>query len=406
MNQSLNTKVFSSLAQNKQGFFLLHISTKTQQKILMALSEKEIADMLSFLDPSQATDILQKILDTQKREAVIAYLNKDLQEKVSFLFGFAPNTAGGMMDINYIEVDIDATFDQVKKRVISYEKNTGKIPTILVMKNGILKGELSHHSFILHPRSKTQKIKNSLHVLPTLHHSHGSEKVLETLRHLEHKRIAVLDEKESVLGIIYADDIIRLLQKENSTGLYDFAGVKDEEDVFDSIFSKVKHRYKWLVINLGTAYLAAWVVSLFADTLSKFVLLAAYMPIVAGMGGNAATQTLAVMVRSLALGEIELKNCGRALFNEVGAGFINGVLNGLIVAVVAILWNHSPLLGLVTACAMVFNLVVAGFFGAIIPLIMKKFGKDPATSATIFITTATDVLGFFMFLGLATLLLK
>lgn len=406
MKQPISSKIFSALAQNKQGFFLLNMSSKQQQKVLANLGEKEIADMLSFLDPSQATDILQKIFDTQKREAIIDSLNRDLQEKVSFLFGFAPNTAGGMMDVNYIEVDIDETFDQVKKRVILYEKNTGKIPTILVMKNGILKGELSHRVFILHPRSKTQKIKNSFHVLPTLHHSHGSEKVLETLKHFEHKRIAVLDEKESVLGIIYADDIIRLLQKENSTGLYNFAGVKDEEDVFDSVFSKVQHRYKWLVINLGTAYLAAWVVSLFADTLSKFVLLAAYMPIVAGMGGNAATQTLAVMVRSLALGEIELKNCGRALLNEVGAGFINGLLNGVIVAFIAILWNHSALLGLVTACAMIFNLVVAGFFGAIIPLVMKRFGKDPATSATIFITTATDVLGFFVFLGLATILLK
>lgn len=208
-----------------------------------------------------------------------------------------------------------------------------------------------------------------------------------------------------VIGVIYSDDIIRLLQKESATRLYDFAGVHDEEDIFDSIQTKVRRRYKWLLINLMTAYLAAGVVSLFSETLSGFVLLAAYMPIIAGMGGNAATQTLAVTIRGIALGEIEFKNSFPAIRNEIGAGFINGSINGLIVAAVAIIWNHSPMLGVITGTSMVVNLVIAGFFGAIIPLFMKKLGKDPATSATIFITTTTDVLGFLTFLGLATLLL-
>ena len=167
----------------------------------------------------------------------------------------------------------------------------------------------------------------------------------------------------------------------------------------------MRHRYKWLIINLGTAFLAASVVGLFADTLKQFVILAMYMPIVAGMGGNAATQTLAVIVRGIAVGEITLKNSLPAIYKEVGAGFINGVINGVIVAMVATFWNSDPKLGLVLGAAMIINLITAGFFGALIPLVMKAFGKDPATSATIFITTATDVFGFFAFLGLATMVL-
>jgi len=160
-----------------------------------------------------------------------------------------------------------------------------------------------------------------------------------------------------------------------------------------------------LIINLATAFLAASVVSLFQETISAFVLLAVYMPIVAGMGGNAGTQTLAVVVRGLALKEIELKTAKRVIINEIIAGGINGIINGILVAAVAILWNKNPMFGLVIGLAMVINLIIAGFFGAIVPLIMKQLGKDPASSATIFITTATDVFGFLSFLGLATILL-
>jgi magnesium transporter len=148
------------------------------------------------------------------------------------------------------------------------------------------------------------------------------------------------------------------------------------------------------------------VVGLFEDTISKFVLLAVYMPIVAGMGGNAGTQTLAIFIRGITLKEIELnKQSFKAIMNEVGAGAINGLITGFLAAAIALIWNKSPMLGLIIGLAMIINLMIAGLFGALIPLIMEKLGKDPATSATIFITTATDIFGFFAFLGLASILL-
>jgi len=228
---------------------------------------------------------------------------------------------------------------------------------------------------------------------------------VDLLNKSKHSKLAVLDRDGSIIGIIYPDDALALFDGEPAASLYDFAGVDDVERSFDSISAKVRHRYKWLIINLGTAFLAATVVGLFEETLTQFVILAMYMPIVAGMGGNAATQTLAVVVRGIAVGEISLKNSLPAIYKEVGAGFINGVINGVIVALVATFWNGNPMLGLVLGIAMIINLVIAGFFGALIPLVMKSLGKDPATSATIFITTATDVFGFFAFLGLATMVL-
>jgi magnesium transporter len=181
--------------------------------------------------------------------------------------------------------------------------------------------------------------------------------------------------------------------------------VHDEELVTDTATMKVKHRYKWLIINLGTAFLASFTVSLFDETISKYVLLAVYMPIVAGMGGNAATQTLAVLVRGIALKQIEFRTAWPTLRREVSAGLLNGIINGIIVAAIVIVINHDYRIALILSLAMIVNLVVAGTFGTIVPLLMQKFGKDPAASATVFITTATDVLGFLAFLGLATLIL-
>ena len=172
------------------------------------------------------------------------------------------------------------------------------------------------------------------------------------------------------------------------------------------MFAKVRYRWLWLIINLGTAFLAASVVGMYEGTISRFTLLAVYMPIVAGMGGNAATQTLAVTVRGIVMNEISLKNSFKYITREIGAGVINGLINGFLVAMVAIFINKNPMLGLVLAIAMVSNLFIAAFAGALIPLVMKKLGKDPATSATIFITTCTDVGGFFVFLSLAQMMLK
>jgi magnesium transporter len=354
------------------------------------------------MDPDEITDVVQ-ILPARRQKSVIIKLKKHLQQTVELLTQFDPKTAAGLMNIDYIQVTEKDTIAHVAKRFKAHEKRTGRLPAIIVMRGGKVMGYIPGHElgFAL----PTDTIKQYVHHISTIPHNLSHAETVNHFREHPHNKVVVLGDKKNVLGIIYADDVLHILEDQESASLYDFAGVHDEELVTDTATMKVKHRYKWLIINLGTAFLASFTVSLFDETISKYVLLAVYMPIVAGMGGNAATQTLAVLVRGIALKQIEFRTAWPTLRREVSAGLLNGIINGIIVAAIVIVINHDYRIALILSLAMIVNLVVAGTFGTIVPLLMQKFGKDPAASATVFITTATDVLGFLAFLGLATLIL-
>ncbi len=393
---------FKEIPINQRGFILLALSKRVRVAILTKLKDNEIVNLLHYLDPDEVTDLLQN-LETHHQNNLIKKLNANIREKVEFLLRFDPKTAAGIMSLDYIEITNDLIFESVSKIIQKHESRTGKFPTLLVVSDGFLVGELSGH--VLPTAKPNEKINKYVRRVPTVRYNQNENEIIKIFKKHPHNKIVVLDEDSSILGVIYSDDILTLIQKQSTNNLYNLAGVHEEEDVLDPAWVKVKYRYGWLIINLATAFLAAFIVSLFQNTISAFVLLAVYMPIVAGMGGNAATQTLAVVVRGLALKEIEWGTGKKVIINEVIAGGVNGIINGIIVAIIAVFWNKSPLLGFVTGIAMIFNLIVAGFFGAIVPLIMKKLGKDPAASATIFITTATDVLGFLAFLGLASIMI-
>ncbi len=393
---------FKVIPTNKQGFILLGLSKHIREEIIHKLTNQELLQLIVYLDPDETTDLLQKI-DSSRRKDILQKLSAEVKGKVEYLLRFNPRTAAGIMSLNYIQAEKNITFGSLSKLIRKHESRTGKVPSILVVEDGFLIGKLPTHTLAI--AKKSEKILKYVRKIPHIKYDQDEGDIVNVFKKNPHNKIVVLDKDNSIMGVIYSDDVLRLTEHNPSEELSDFAGV-GEEDVFDSMAVKVKSRYKWLIINLATAFLAAYVVSLFEPTIAAFTLLAVYMPIVAGMGGNAATQTLAVVVRGLALKEIELKTARKVIINEMAAGAINGIINGIIVAIVAVLWNKSPLLGFVTAVAMVVNLIVAGFFGALIPLIMKRLGKDPAASATIFITTATDVFGFLTFLGLATIMLR
>jgi len=392
------------LELHKRTELLRSVTPHVRKDILLHVPDKDMVAILEAVDPDEATDILQH-LTPKRRERVLEQLSKELQDSLSTLLEFDAETAAGLMTLDYVQVPENATVAEVAKKFKQHEKTTGRPPVIVVMKDdGKLAGFLPGHE--LGFGRQNEIISKYVKRLPSISYAARHDDVIHLFHSHPHAKVAVLNDSEDVIGIIYSDDVLNVMQDQESSSLYDFAGIRQEESISDSTRRKVRNRYQWLIINLGTAFLAAFTVGQFEHTLNKFVLLAVYMPIVAGMGGNAATQTLAVLVRGISLGQIELKTAARTLRNELGAGFINGLINAVLVAAVVLFVNHDAKIALVLALAMVVNLVVAAFFGTLVPLTMTKLGKDPATSATIFITTATDVLGFLVFLGLGTVILS
>lgn len=397
------TKLFLELDQDKRVEMLQSVTASVRKDILQRIPDEEFVSLIQTLSPDEATDFLQ-LISKGKRDRVLEQVSTELKDSLSTLLAFDPETAAGLMTLDYIQADVSSNIEAVAKQFANHEKHTGRPPVIIALDQGKLSGFLPGHQLGL--SAKSELIGKYVRRIPSVSYAATHRDVVALFRAHPRSKVAVLNDKDEVVGIIYSDDVLKLLQDEQASSLYNFAGIVQSESVTDSAKSKIKNRYRWLVINLGTAFLASFTVGRFEPVLSKYVLLAVYMPIVAGMGGNAATQTLAVLVRGIALRQIELRTAAKTLWNELGAGFINGVINGILVAAVVYFVNGDLKIGIILALAMIINLLVAGFFGTLVPLIMQKLGKDPATSATIFITTATDILGFMAFLGLATVILR
>jgi magnesium transporter len=214
----------------------------------------------------------------------------------------------------------------------------------------------------------------------------------------------VVDEDGRLSGMLTVDDMVDVIQEENTEDLFALAGVNDAS-LADTVFSSVKSRAPWLLVNLGTAVLASGVIALYDDAIAQLVALAVLMPIVASMGGNAGTQALAVAVRSIASRDLTVSNSMRVIWREFAAGAVNGLIFAVVMGLVAGLWFQNAALAWVIAAAMVINLACAGLAGILVPLGLKRFGADPAVASSVFVTTVTDVVGFFAFLGLGAMVL-
>jgi magnesium transporter len=390
---------FADLSRRRQVEVFFSLPETVQQSLLADMDVGQVRRFVRRLDPDEGADVLG-LADEETRTEVLRRLDEDRREALSYLLEFDPETAAGLMHLDYVTVDVDRSLADVARRVERFEERNDAVPTIFVLDDDELVGELPGQALAL-AGDASERLRDHVEETPMVTYDTPDTEVVEVFRRSPERSVAVLGDDGTILGVIYAGDLLRVIEEEASETLYEFTGVQEEESILDGPFTKVRYRYKWLIINLGTAFLAAAAVGVFEDTIAAFTLLAVYMPVVAGMGGNAGTQSMAVTVRGIALGQISLPTGRRAVVNEAVAGAANGFITGVLVAVIATVFNQSPLLGLVLGVSMVLNLVIAGFFGTIIPLVLDRVGKDPATSATIFITTATDVLGFFIFLGLA-----
>lgn len=396
-------KTFALLQPEKQAEVALALNEDSKRRIFPRLSDESIARFLHFSDEDDATDILQ-YLSLQRRQTILSGMRGEKSKKIEKLLKFGSETAGGLMDLNFILVKPEFTFDDVLSKVKKHIEGSREMPTVLVVdEHAKIIGFIPERVLLFPPQNAT--VDDQTILLPVVSHKMDREKVMQVMSRMRTEVLCVADESEQVQGVIHLRDLMKVAQAEATEDIYRFAGVDVEEHALDSILVKVRRRSNWLLINLVTAFMASFVVSLFQGTIAALPILAVYMPVVAGQGGNAATQALAVVVRGLALGELPWAKAKRVIVREALAGTLNGLITGACAGIAAVAFGAHPMLGVVLASAMIINLFVAGFFGALIPFVLKRMKIDPAIASTVFVTTTTDICGFLAFLGLGTMLL-
>ncbi|TSC80695.1 MAG: magnesium transporter [Candidatus Peregrinibacteria bacterium Gr01-1014_25] len=394
---------FLLLPPEVQSDIALHLSPHARATILPTLPDDVLSRFLHFSSEDDATDLLQA-LPERLRGKVLAGMRPEKRKKIDKLLTFGAETAGGLMDLHFLTVDADTTVHHALRSLHAHTSGHGQSPMLIAAdSHGHVAGYLPHRTLLFaHPK---RRVRDLLQTVPIVHHALDREHVLAQISRSKSNIVCVVDDRQRPIGVIQLADLLGVASAEATEDVFRFAGVDAEEQPLDSVWMKVQHRYAWLLVNLGTAFLAASVVALFQNTITRLAILAVYMPIVAGQGGNAATQALAVVVRGLAVGDLRWQQARHIIARESLAGMLNGILTGFVAGSVAVAVGGPPLLGVVLGSAMIINLLVAGFFGALVPLILKWSGIDPAVASSIFVTTATDVFGFLAFLGLGSVLL-
>lgn len=307
------------------------------------------------------------------------------------------------MTTDYIALHDDLTVARGLEKIRQIGPRTEVIETIYVTnKQRQLIGSADLRDFLTSPKDRLIRSITDPHVISVTPET-DQEEVAKQVSKYDLKSIPVVSRTGQILGIITVDDIIDVIVDEYNEDILQMSGVSKEENLDTTLGESIRMRLPWLLVNLATAFLAAFTVTLFESTIAKVVALSSIMTIVSGMGGNAATQTMSILIRQLAAEEITFREAVRPFCKELLLGVIDGAVCGLVTAVIVIAMNKNVWLGVVVLIAMIGNLLVAGIFGFLVPIIIKKLHADPAVASSIFITTATDVLGFFIFLGLATI---
>lgn len=374
-----------------------------QYDLLNLFSESKQKEILDEMSNDEITDLIGE-LEEDEKQAILDMMDQEDKEDVERLLTFDPDTAGGIMTTEYISIRARNT---VEKTLKFLQENTEEDTTYylyVVDPQNVLKGVVSLRDIVTSPFDTAMMDITNTNVKTVLYNE-DQEEVAKTFQKYGFIMIPVVDEMDHLLGVIEFDDIIDIIQEESTEDINLLGGVNSEERLDSTVGESVKSRIPWLIVNLFTAVMAASVVSFFEETIAQVVTLATVMPIVTGMGGNAGTQSLTIVVRGLSLGEMSKENAVRIMLKEVAVGFCSGVIIGIIVAFGSMIFEGNPIFGLVTGLAMFLNMILANLAGYFIPVILEKFHVDPALASGVFVTTVTDVLGFFFFLGLATLFL-
>jgi magnesium transporter len=395
------------LPADKAAAALAEVEEERLPDLLTAFDSAQLVEVLRRIAPDDAADLLQQLAPATRREA-LGKLPAEAADGLRALLRYPEDSAGGVMTNRFIALREDMTVEQVREllRARAQEERTEDIAYLYVTDAAQrLAGIVSLRDLVF--RRAERRMGEILNrEVKFVRADADQEELARQFEHYHYLGLPVLDTDGKLVGVVKASDALEVATKEATEDMQLMVGLSGEEHALTPWQQSIRVRLPWLYINLGTAFLAAFVVGLFENTITKWTALAIFLPIVAGQGGNAGMQTLTVIIRDLALGEITPGDGRRALVKEIILGLLNGLAIGLVVGLIGWWWKGSMTLGLVAGAAMLLNQLAAAASGVLIPLGLKSLRLDPALASSIFLTTVTDVAGFFFFLGLATVGLK
>ncbi len=401
LDSETRKKLIEIEAFNIEPEIFIELNESLQSEVLLYLVPESVAKILRKLESDNALQLLEKIEESKKQKVLDKLSPQDrflLEEGLSF----PEDSAARIMQREFTAVPSDWTVGQT----IDYLRENKELPKefleiFVVNKDFNPIGTVPSSRVLRTPRdSKMNSIMREIPVLISV--NMDKEEVGLTFENYNLVSAGVVNKDNKLIGMITADDVVTVVQEEAEEDVLRLAGVGDEE-ITDGVFKKTKRRFSWLLLNLFTAIIASIVIGFFQEDIEKVVALAVLMPIVASMGGNAGMQTLAVTIRAIAKQEISSGNFYKVVSKEFIIGIFNGIIFAIISAVVVQFWFKELDLSILIAVAMILNMIVAGLFGILVPVSLKKFNIDPALASSVFVTTITDVIGFLSFLGIGSI---
>lgn len=409
-------RALTRLEIDQRREILRHVSEVRASDILSEMDEEDAAEvigamrdhravaMIEELDPDDAADVVGELED-EDRERLMDALEPETAEEINLLLSYDPETAGGVMTTDFGVVKIDQSIEEAIQAIRRQREEIDNIYYIYVVDDrDHLQGVISIREVLLaRPGARIRDIM--LEVEGVCAPDDDRELVAKRTAEFNLAALPVVDAAGKLLGIVTHDDVLDIIQDEATEDIQKMVGAGGDESILDSVFESLRKRNPWLIVNLVTISVAAGVITFYEDQIESMAILAVMMPVIANLGGNTGAQTLAVLIRSLAVGEIQPRDsfaiCGR----EAIKGFLNGIVIGLITSVVVAVFTQDVMVAVVVFVAMACTMTFSGFAGAAIPLTLKKFEFDPAQSSSIFVTGIVDMVGFLIFLQLATWLL-
>ncbi|AFM32710.1 MULTISPECIES: magnesium transporter [Stutzerimonas] len=396
--------VWQLVKAERDGDILLEVSDAVRETLIADMDDHELlaaakemdADELADLAPELPRDVVHELMES---------LDAQQRERVRSALSYEEDQVGALMDFEMVTIREDVSLEVVLRYLRRLKELPGHTDKLFVVDyDGVLKGVLPIKRLLVNdPDKQVAEVMASDPV--TFHPDEDAYDAAQAFERYDLVSTPVVDKGGKLIGRLTIDEMVDLIREESESEVLNMAGLREEEDIFASVWKSVRNRWAWLAVNLVTAFIASRVIGLFDGSIEKLVALAALMPIVAGIGGNSGNQTITMIVRAMALDQVGTGNTTRLLRKEVGVGLVNGLVWGGVIGAVAWWLYGSWSLGVVMTAAMTLNLLLAALMGVLIPMTLARLGRDPAMGASVMITAMTDSGGFFIFLGLATIFL-